>query len=284
VNYEQLFAFVTFAEYRNFTRAAAQLHISQPALHVQIRKLGEAIGRPLYTRSGRELVLTAEGERLAAYGREIRERGDHVLAEIRGDRSPGPTILAAGQGAFLYLLGPAIKRFRHPLRVLALPGPQAIDAVRSARAHVGVAATEVPPHDLAVAKLRTVGQHALVPASHRLAQRRSIAPRDLAGESVIVAPLGSAHRTMLEQHLRGIQWTRAVEVTGWELMLHLARLGIGLAIVNDFCEPPRGMVAVRLAAAPSVTYYVIARPRLHPAARALVEEMGTGFSCLSNST
>jgi DNA-binding transcriptional LysR family regulator len=275
VNSEQLFAFVTFAEYRNFTRAAAELHISQPALHVQIRKLGEAIGRPLYARSGRELVLTAEGERLAAYGREIRERGDHVLAEIRGERSIGPTVLAAGQGAFLYLLGAAIKRFRHPLRVLALPGPEAIEAVRSARAHVGVVATEVPPHDLAVAKLRTVGQHVIVPASHRLAQRRSIAPRDLAGESVIVAPAGSAHRTMLEHHLRGIAWTRAVEVTGWELMLQLARLDIGLAIVNDFCEPPRGMVAIRLAGAAAITYYVIARHHLAPAPRVLLDCLTT---------
>jgi LysR family transcriptional regulator, low CO2-responsive transcriptional regulator len=267
VNYEQLFAFVTFAEYRNFTHAAAHLHISQPALHVQIRKLGEAIGRPLYTRTGRELVLTAEGERLAAYGREIRERGDHVLAELRGERATGPTVLAAGQGAFLYLLGPAIRRYRDPLRVLVLPGPQTIEAVRSARAHVGVVAAEIPPAN--AAKLRAVGQHVILPASHRLAERRAITPRDLAGEAIIVAPAGSPHRTMIEQHLRGIEWTRAVEVTGWELMLQFARLGIGLAIVNDFCEPPRGMVAVRLAGAPSITYYVIAREHLHAEARAL---------------
>lgn len=270
MNYEQLFAFVTFAEHRNFTRAAVQLHISQPALHVQIKKLAEAVGRPLYAKVGRELVLTGEGERLAAYGRDIRERGDRVLAELRGHAETGPVVLAAGQGAFLYLIGPAIRRFRRPLRVLALPGPQTIEAVRSARAHIGVVATETPPSDLDVKKLRVVGQHAIVPASHRLAHRRTITARELAGESIIVAPSGSAHRAMLDHLLRGIEWTVAVEATGWELMLGFAQLGIGLAIVNDFCPAPRGMVAVRFEGAPPIIYYVVARD-LHPAAAKLRE-------------
>jgi len=53
MNYEWIFAFVVFAEHLNFTRAAHQLHISQPALHVQIKKLSDAIGRPLYRRNGK---------------------------------------------------------------------------------------------------------------------------------------------------------------------------------------------------------------------------------------
>lgn len=267
MDYEHLFAFVAFAEDRNFTRAAARLHLSQPALHVQIKKLGAAVGRPLYARVGRELVLTPEGERLAAYGREIRERGDLVLGELRGERAVGPTVLAAGQGAFRYLLGPAIRRFRHPLTVRVLAGPEAIEAVRSARAHVGVVAATVPPDGAAT--LRAVGQHVILPATHRLADRRALTARDLAGEAIVVAPAGSAHRTMVEQYLGAVEWTRAVEVTGWELMVHFARLGLGLAIVNDFCEAPRGMAAVRLAGAPSITYHVIARDHLHAEARAL---------------
>jgi LysR family transcriptional regulator, low CO2-responsive transcriptional regulator len=41
-------AFLTFSETMNFTRAAAELNISQPALHVKIRKLAEVLGEPLY--------------------------------------------------------------------------------------------------------------------------------------------------------------------------------------------------------------------------------------------
>jgi DNA-binding transcriptional LysR family regulator len=274
MTYEWLFAFVTFAEHRNFTKAAAQLHLSQPALHVQIKKLAEAVGRALYVRSGRALVLTSEGERLAAYGREVLDRGERVLAELRGETAAGPVVLAAGQGAFLYLLGPAIRRFpkqRWPLRLLALTGPEAIDAVRSARAHLGVVATDAPPADLASTPLRSVGQHVIVPASHRLARRRTVTPRDLAGEAIVVAPVGSQHRMMLAQALRvaHADWSVAVEANGWELMLHFAKSGMGITVVNDFCSVPRGMVGIPLDNVPAITYRLVAREPLHAAAQAM---------------
>ena len=45
-------AFITFAEHANFTHAAKAMHLSQPALHLQIQRLSEAVGVPLYTRQG----------------------------------------------------------------------------------------------------------------------------------------------------------------------------------------------------------------------------------------
>ena len=275
MNYEQLRSFVAFAAHRNFTHAAKELHISQPALHVQIKKLADAVGRPLYRREGRALVLTPEGERLAAYGREISERSTAVLAELRGEQVTGPVVLAAGQGAFLYLLGPALRRFpkqRWPLRLVSMTGPETIEAVHAARAHVGVIATTDPPIDLIALRIRDVHQRVVVPASHRLAKRRSVKPRELAGEPIIVAPAGSPHRQMLAQVLAGVDWSVAVEATGWELMLAFARVGMGIAIVNDFCEPPRGMVGIALEGAPPIAYHAVHRAgALSPAARVLLD-------------
>ncbi|MFC0532151.1 helix-turn-helix domain-containing protein [Phytohabitans kaempferiae] len=57
VSSDALSAFAVFAEHLNFTRAAAELHISQPALHVKVAKLARALDRPLYHRSGRRLGL-----------------------------------------------------------------------------------------------------------------------------------------------------------------------------------------------------------------------------------
>lgn len=264
IDYDWLFAFVVFAEHRSFTHAARQLHLSQPALHVQIRKLAEAVGRPLYRREGRALVLTPEGARLATFGREVAERGRAVLEELRGRPAPGPVVLASGQGAFLYLLGPAIRRFpkgRWPLRLLAMPGPEAIAAVREARAHLCVVAADRPPPDLEATRLRSVGQHVVVPRGHRLARRRSLRAADLAGEPLVAAPEGSPHRAMLEQLLRasGVEPAIAVEATGWELALQFARYGVGLAVVNDFCPAPPGTVAIRLRGAPAITYHALAR-------------------------
>jgi len=264
MNYDWIFAFVVFAEHLNFTRAARQLHLSQPALHVQIKKLSAAIGRPLYRRAGRALVLTPEGRRVAAFGREVQDRGRSVLEELRGQAPSGPVVLASGQGALLYLLGPALRRFpkaRWPLRVLALQGPAAIEAVREATAQLCVVTTEAPPGDLVAVRLRAVGQKVVLPVGHRLANRRSLRPGDLGGEPLVVAPAGSPHRTMLAQLLRagGNELNVAVEATGWELMLQLARYGVGLAVVNDFCPAPAGTVGVPLAGAPDTIYYLLRR-------------------------
>jgi DNA-binding transcriptional LysR family regulator len=265
VNYDWLFSFVVFADHLNFTRAAEALHITQPALHAQIRKLTEDVGATLYRRDGRALVLTAEGRRLAAFGREVQARGSDVLAELRGEDSRGPVILASGQGAFLYLLGPAIKRFpkdRWPLRVVSMPGPDTVQAVRDARADVGVAVLTNPPTDLDCKTVRRVGQTVLLPWGHRLSKRRSLKPSDLDTESIVVAPEGSPHRVMLSQALAtaGAKWSVAVEATGWELMVQFVRYGLGIAVVNDFCPVPRGLVGVSLGGVPDVEYQVVTRP------------------------
>jgi DNA-binding transcriptional LysR family regulator len=265
MNYDWLFSFVVFADHLNFTRAAEALHITQPAVHAQIRKLSEDVGATLYRRDGRALVLTAEGQRLAAFGREVRARGTDVLAKLRGDDTSGPVILASGQGAFLYLLGAAIRRFpkqRWPLRVVSMSGPDTLRAVRDARADVGVAVLTTVPLDLDCHTVRRVGQIVLLPRGHRLSKRRRLGPSDLEAERIIVAPEGSPHRVMLSQALAttGTTWSVAVEATGWELMIQLARYGLGIAVVNDFCRVPRELVGIRLEGVPDIEYYVVTRP------------------------
>jgi len=265
VNYDWLFSFVVFADHLNFTRAAEALHITQPALHAQIRKLSEDVGATLYRREGRSLLLSPEGRRLAAFGREVQARGSDVLAQLRGEHSRSPVILASGQGAFLHLLGPALKRFpkeRWPLRAVSMSGPDTIQAIRDARADVGVAVLSNTPSDLECQAMRRVGQIVLLPRGHRLSKRRSLKPNDLDTESIVVAPEGSPHRVMLSQALAtaGAKWSVAVEATGWELMIQFARCGLGVAVVNDFCPVPRGLVGLRLGGVPDVEYHVVTRP------------------------
>ena len=275
MNYEWLFSFVAFADKLNFTHAAVELHISQPALHVQIKKLTEAVGTALYLKRGRGLVLTDEGKRLAAYGRSIKQQEHDILGALRGEPT-GPVVLAAGQGAFMYLLGAAIKRFpkdRWPLRLLTLRGPEPVEAVRDARANLGVAVLDARPKDLEVTELRSVGQVAVMPMAHPLAKRRRLSPADLHQHPLVVSPPGSPHRIMLEHALQAeeAELVVGVEATGWELMLEFARDGMGVAVVNDFCPAPRGCVAVALSGTPAVTYSLVRRRTSGAAALKLQE-------------
>src|SRR5690242_498072 len=94
------------ARHGTMTAAARAIGLSQPALHGQLARLGEAVGAPLYRRSGRGLVLTEAGVRVVAFARETEERVGALREELAGGATRQPIILAAGQGAFRWLLGP----------------------------------------------------------------------------------------------------------------------------------------------------------------------------------
>lgn len=266
VSADALASFAVFAEHLNFTRAAAELRISQPALHVKVRKLALALGRPLYHRSGRRLVLTADGEAVARFARTHDERLADFLAEFAGVVPGRPVVLAAGQGAYLYLLGDTIRAVLAEdatrLRLINCDHRQMLAAVRTGQAHLGVGVLDVLPADLTTVELATFPQVLLVPAGHRLARLRAVTLPELAGASLVVPPQHRPHRVLLEQALRaaGADWTVAVEAEGWPLIAHFVALGVGLAIVNGCVPAPAGLVARPVTGLPPVTYHLVHQP------------------------
>ncbi|MET8151256.1 LysR family transcriptional regulator [Actinoplanes sp. NPDC049668] len=266
VSADALASFAVFAEHLNFTHAAAELHISQPALHVKIRKLAQALGRPLYHRSGRRLVLTADGAAVARFARAHDERLAHFLAEFAGLAPSRPVVLAAGQGAYLYLLGDAIRAVLAEgptrLRLINCDHRQMLASVRTGQAHLGVGVLAAPPEDLSAVELASFPQTLLVPDGHRLARRRSVALRDLAGASLVLPPRPRPHRTLLERALgaAGVDWTVAVEAEGWPLITHFVALGVGVAVVNGCVPAPPGLVALPVTDLPPVTYHAVHQP------------------------
>jgi DNA-binding transcriptional LysR family regulator len=261
---EWLEAFAVFAEHQSFTRAARSLHLSQPALHVQVKKLSEALGVPLYRKKGQRLVLTADGERVAAFGRDVRDRTRELADVLAAGGKNHPVVLAAGEGAYLYLVGEGIKRYvarGAPLRLVTRNREGTLDVLRSGEAHVGVAALDVPPDDLEARPLTDVGQVLVVPEAHPLAKKRRVRLTDLRGARLVVPGLDRPHRVALARALleAGVSWEVAVEANGWELMLRFVELGVGLAVVNACCRIPPGLVACAMSELPRQRYYVLRR-------------------------
>ncbi|RFU42501.1 LysR family transcriptional regulator [Actinomadura logoneensis] len=261
---DALAAFAVFAARLNFTRAAEELHISQPALHTKIRKLADDLGRPLYRRQGRTLVLTPDGERLARFARELDDRMSAFLSGLDGASRTRVPVLAAGEGAYLYLLGPAIRRLHSDTGVRLVNGDRArvLSAVRTGAADVGVAVLDVLPADLTATPLATFPQVLSMPATHHLAARRTLTLRDLAGSALVVPPPHGPHRTSLERALRAanVPWSVAVEASGWPLILHLVALGAGPAVVNGCVPPPPGLVHREITDLPPVEYHTVHHP------------------------
>jgi len=259
-------AFGEFSESLNFTRAAEKLHISQPALHVKIQKLVEAVGVPLYEKQGRVLLLTEAGVKVQGFAREMHERRQAFLAGLRCTDDRQPVVLCAGEGVYLYLLGPALmayQRSRHGLGMRLLTGNSqlTVQTVLSGRAHLGITAMNAVHDELESVALTTVGQALVMPKFHALSQKARISLRDLDGQQLILPPSNRPHRLMVEQALEqeNVNWSLAVEAVGWELMIHFVRLGSGLAIVNECCKIPAGLVKKSLTMLPKLTYTIVTR-------------------------
>jgi DNA-binding transcriptional LysR family regulator len=278
VNSEWVRAFVTFAETLNFTHAAARLHISQPALHVQIRKLGESLQAPLYVRRGRSLTLTAEGRKVLAFGREQEERTAQLIDDVKGTPRDTSVVLAAGEGTFLHLLSEPLRAFqrgkRSKLRVLTRDREQALSAVQLGEAHLAVTVIDDVPPNIISKRIAKVGAAVVMPRNHPLARKRSIAIRDLRDEPLIAPPVGRPLRATLAQAWASADqvWAPVIEANGWELMMRFAELGLGVAIVNDFCSPPRGTVRRALSGLPSLQYQLLRLRDRQPSPAALALE------------
>jgi DNA-binding transcriptional LysR family regulator len=266
ISSDALAAFAVFADHLNLTRAATALHISQPSLHAKLGALARELGRPLYQKVGRRLVLTPEGETVARFAREHEDRLGRFLDELRTTPTSRPIVLAAGHVGYLHVLGDAIRdtlaERAGGLRLLHTHRNQMLAAVRTGRAHLGVAVLDVLPDDLVAIPVATYPQVLLAPQAHRLARRRTVKLADLAGEELVVSPPTRPHRISLERALRAasVPWTVAVEAEGWPLIVHFAALGVGLAVVTGCVQPTAGLVARRITDLPDITYHAIYRP------------------------
>lgn len=108
--------FVALARTKNFTRAAEDLHLSQPALSRAIQKLEDQLGQPLFERKPREVLLTDLGELLHERAREILQLVEDTFSELAEAGRRGRIRLGAIPTIAPYFLPAILSRFAelHP--------------------------------------------------------------------------------------------------------------------------------------------------------------------------
>lgn len=109
--------FLAAAREENITRAAAQLHITQPTLSRQLHQLEEEIGKKLYIRSNYNIKLTDEGMLLRKRAQEIIDLEEKTLAEFQtGEDISGNIYIGSGESYGIRFIGYALEilRSRHP--------------------------------------------------------------------------------------------------------------------------------------------------------------------------
>jgi len=253
----------------NFTRAARQTRLSQPAFFERIQRLGETVGAELYQRKGRSLVLTPAGTKLLAFARELEGRFRAFAAELDGKTARRRVTLAAGEGSYLYLLGPAIAAFAREaeLDLLTLGARDSLEALASGEADLAVGVMDLVPPGVEAIDLISTPLCLAMPARHPLARQRRLRLSSLRGQRLILTPDGQLHRALVQG---GGAPHSVLEADGWPLMLKFVQLGLGVAVVNGICELPRGVVARPLTELGEVCYRLFRRrnaPRFAEAAR-----------------
>lgn len=237
--------FLTVAELASFSRAAERLHLAQPAVSQQIKRLERELGTPLFLRSTRRVQLTPAGETLQPRAREI-------LAEVERAESDVRLLVAglAGQvsvgfvGTATYDLLPRVARsVRSHLPDIELQlygeqlGPSLLQGLMSRQIDVAVTRDPVVEPQVSICPLRTERFVVALPADHPLSASDSVALGDLRDATFVTHPSG--HRSVTYNVVMracqqvGFQPSEVVEVRETATLVTFVAAGIGVALVPD---------------------------------------------------
>jgi DNA-binding transcriptional LysR family regulator len=281
--FRQLQVFAAVARQLSYSRAAEELHLTQPAVSMQVRALEEVAGLPLFEQVGRRIALTEAGERMLAYAnasadlmREAREAldarkglriGTLKLSAVSTATYFAPALLAAytrqHPGITIRLsVGNREQMVREltnnetDLVIMGRPPPE-----------LTAASTPIAPHPLAIVAAPT----------HPLAGARRIPLRRLAEESFLMREPGSGTRTAMERVFQeqGLNYRSTMEVSSNETIKQAVIAGMGISFLSLHTAglelQARKLVVLDVVGLPVVReWYVIHREdkRLSPAATA----------------
>jgi DNA-binding transcriptional LysR family regulator len=236
----QLQIFEAAARALSFSAAAQVLHLTQPAVSMQIRQLEHFAGVPLFERTGRRLQLSEAGEELVLHARAVLralEDADEAFAAMKGLR--GGRVRLAVVSTAKYFAPRLIARFAqsHPGVNIRLQAENRAAVVRELAANdVDLALMGRPPEDGEFVA-EPFAEHPLVviaPPKHPLTRRRSVPLAELAEETFLVREPGSGTRSALERFFTGhhLPLKVGLEMPSNETIKQAVMAGLGLALIS----------------------------------------------------
>jgi len=241
-------AFVTVAREGNLTRAAVQLHLTQPAVSLQIKHLQEALGVTLFTRTSHGLTLTRDGQALLPHAEralgaaaDVQRAAQSLRQEVRGRLRIGtildPEFLRLG--GFLKQLVETWPRIETALRH-GMSG-WVLEQIRAGELDVGYyigLPSDDEPRDGPACHSVTLTHfqyRVLAPAGWKDRVKGARDWRSLAALPWIWTPPASAHNRLLSRCFgeAGVKPVKVAEVDQEPSMLDLVKSGVGLTLARD---------------------------------------------------
>jgi LysR family transcriptional regulator, benzoate and cis,cis-muconate-responsive activator of ben and cat genes len=260
VELRHLHYFLVLSEELNFGRAARRLGIAQPPLSQQIRRLEKALGVELIDRSQRRIRLTAGGRALAGHAPTVLEAAaalrEQVQLAARG--KSGLLRIGVGASASLGVVPEMIAHFRalHPEIAVQLDDSTSaphVERLRQRLIDIALLRAPVRVEGLRMTVIRDEPLVAVLPAAHRLANRRTLKLSELADEPFVHFPRESSATDFYDAldaafaHAGFIP--RIVEyATQWATVAGMVAVGTGVAVAPQSAAlmPRAGTVYVKL--------------------------------------
>lgn len=284
---QQLTYFLAAANHGSFSAAAESLHMAQPSLSDQVRRLEAELGVSLFVRTGRRLELTEAGHTLLPHAERTLEAAEETMASVREVRTlAGGTVSFGTFGsAHHYLLSGMVQDFRaeHPdvrLRIFGQNSSEVADAVREGRLEAGLILLPIDDRGLDVRPTIREEVHYVSANPERL--REPVTIETLARAPLILHDVRWATSDPTRRQLAaraqaaGVSIEPDVEVEYLTAALDLAARGLGDTVAPRFVVIGRGY-GRRLGSVPFDpplydTFAFITRRNAHlsPATRALI--------------
>lgn len=236
----QLRTFSVIARHLNFTAAARELHVTQPAISMQVKELEELVGLPLYERVGRRLQLTEAGRELAICAAGVGDLLQQTHERLQAMKGLTAGVLKLGAISTAKYFTPsllaAFKR-RHPQITIRFTIGNREDVLRQlVENECDLAITGRPPKDMdAVGQVFAPHPLVIVAApDHPLAGKRRVDFARLADESFLTREQGSGTRVAMEEFFRaqGQRSPDSVEMSSNETIKRAVMAGMGVAFIS----------------------------------------------------
>jgi DNA-binding transcriptional LysR family regulator len=240
VTLRQLKVFEAAARNQSFTRAAAELHLTQPGVSMQVKELEGSAGLPLFERIGRTMHITEAGRELLRHTQEILRAlkdAEDTLDALKGLR--GGHLNLGVTSTAKYFAPQLLARFRlqHPTLDFRLAVSNREFVIEQlAGNEVDLAIMGRPPEALAtVAEPFAPHPFVIIAApDHPLAGRRRIAVARLAAETFLVREPGSGTRSAMQNFIEdhGFAIRVGMEMTSNETIKQAVMAGIGVSFLS----------------------------------------------------
>lgn len=240
VTLRQLQVFESVARHLSFSRAAEELHLSQPAVSMQIKQLEEGVGLPLFEQLGKKIFLTEAGREVFRYGSNIGQQlaeAETVLAEMKGLQR-GKLVISVVTTANYFapqLLALFCQRNQNITLSLNVVNREVL-IHQLANNEMDLGIMGLPPEGLGI-DAKPFMENPLVviaPPNHPLALEQDIPLSRLAQETFIVREMGSGTRSAMERFFaqHGLALSTGMEMSTDEAIKQAVKAGMGLGVVS----------------------------------------------------